>query len=959
MPFGALHLTRTVGFTRLEDSVLLTTAELVEGVGRASYRALARVWDRILWPFTPFAQRTADQLRKRRWKLQNLWWRRRPDTELTVAVGNTQLLLTHDVQGSNFAAAASIADGGGGGSNASNADGGDAGGGGVDLIVPWEPELWQAECELPCADVELLDSAADVALLDSDADVELLAASAAEQQCSSEDGEEAACAICLARVSREPFQLPCGHQFCLGCVRAALLVKPQCPMCRADVSKAQMMESGILETGAASCGALRSDLLILAGQLDGRAVDLRDPTDEMATRMHQVGICVASVCRRYSFHSLVSVDDQRWMEAVGLQTMTFEPYLHHLSIRSHMQRRIVAAIAGHAAGLRSQQTCAHADVCQALQEAIANAQYMLTAPLWLDSNCVEIEPAYIAIETTCKPEDAHEVKNPPAGTHHLFMTGEQFAAAYGDDDEDEDGDGAAPSSSQPSSSSSQPCGLRLPMSTLLLRAALRVVLEPNFLARAAEDECHADKWLAGLAFLSMILLNLMNERNAESFGCTASVARALFGCLVNYHYPVWSLQLAGRLVLTSHVRLAWFDDVPLSFEELNTEELKAISIEAFAHMQYKYQDVLRLFCRHVVCKHSPVHIDGAHDVKLLTNAYITGLTRARPSHHDVVKLARSPTLGYKDMLISHPICRAVLIVWGYGRTNQSYKIVDVAGNNHESDTHNRLHSALWAALGWQTQLVTGGLVTPDNGGGSAQGKAPVPADVQLPREDAALVYAQRRACAHSALLRLHPDGKLTRIWSDLVDEGLLRPVYPDFVIEQRLMASDWAALAALVYKYSSSMVYHGTSRAMMYHVCGPPANHNGWPPPHPVDVVEQWKRTVLPGLEARFVTPPPAHLWPRGGMPRWPPDSQAINAIRSWYLRTRVPAAVFVLRLTATAVDTRRRGGPALAPSARHHPLAAPIRGSVVKKKRVAKGKPAAPIRRSVVKKKRVAKGKR
>ena len=73
----------------------------------------------------------------------------------------------------------------------------------------------------------------------------------------------------------------------------------------------------------------------------------------------------------------------------------------------------------------------------------------------------EVEEALSVVEAlldgenveACKPEDAHEVMNPPASTHHLFLTGEQFEAAYGDDGVDEDGDAAAaPSSSQPSSS---------------------------------------------------------------------------------------------------------------------------------------------------------------------------------------------------------------------------------------------------------------------------------------------------------------------------------------------------------------------------------------------------------------------------------------------------------------------------------------------------------------------------
>ena len=44
------------------------------------------------------------------------------------------------------------------------------------------------------------------------------------------------CAVCTDIMS-SPATLPCGHSFCLGCVRAALSVREECPACRAKASK--------------------------------------------------------------------------------------------------------------------------------------------------------------------------------------------------------------------------------------------------------------------------------------------------------------------------------------------------------------------------------------------------------------------------------------------------------------------------------------------------------------------------------------------------------------------------------------------------------------------------------------------------------------------------------------------------------------------------------------------------
>ena len=105
-----------------------------------------------------------------------------------------------------------------------------------------------------------------------------------------------------------------------------------------------------------------------------------------------------------------------------------------------------------------------------------------------------------------------------------------------------------------------------------------------------------------------------------------------------------------------------------------------------------------------------------------------------------------------------------------------------------ADTHGRKHSLVWVALGWGGLEATGGVLPPGVGGGSAQGKSPIPNDffwqhlapgvkiAEAPKEVYALAvqaYAQRRAKG-LGVLRLLQQEETT--YAKLVMTEQIRPI---------------------------------------------------------------------------------------------------------------------------------------------------------------------------------------
>ena len=78
------------------------------------------------------------------------------------------------------------------------------------------------------------------------------------------------CSVCYETYeengAKEPHTLPCGHTFCLGCIE--LLVKrdkPQCPVCRAELSKSTPLDSypknfSLIQTINTLLGTMKSGL---------------------------------------------------------------------------------------------------------------------------------------------------------------------------------------------------------------------------------------------------------------------------------------------------------------------------------------------------------------------------------------------------------------------------------------------------------------------------------------------------------------------------------------------------------------------------------------------------------------------------------------------------------------------------------------------------------------------------
>ena len=90
-------------------------------------------------------------------------------------------------------------------------------------------------------------------------------------------------------------------------------------------------------------------------------------------------------------------------------------------------------------------------------------------------------------------------------------------------------------------------------------------------------------------------------------------------------------------------------------------------------------------------------------------------------------------------------------------------------------------------------LVTGGFQTPHAPGGSAWGKSPIPSDVQ---DDRQRVYLERLARIQEYLT----SGLSIEA---LEQQGKIRPIFPEWVREQRLMASDFVSLTSLAYTFTA------------------------------------------------------------------------------------------------------------------------------------------------------------
>ena len=525
---------------------------------------------------------------------------------------------------------------------------------------------------------------------------------------------------------------------------------------------------------------------------------------------------------------------------------------------------------------------------------LQEAQFLTTMPLWLDRCGQERIPQWIAHETMLKPEDANPLaKSPTGAAASIVLSYDEIRTlllAFDRSESDGESESECRTGSEMDSTYVR----------LLQTTPIWTMLVKDLHASLQAPAAHVDPELrlAQLMFFTMLCANAANHDLAAALSCSEAVCSQLRGRVVNNHCPTWLQQPANRLMLDSKEGLATTDSIPLCFTTANFDEVKANSLRATAWLLWHFLDINALLLRHVRHPSTPVHNDCASEVKLMLFGYEMGWLARKPLLEDVVSMLASTQKAAhgKGVLTPHPVCHVKFVFWGYTRTASSHQSARAV---HPSDTFGRLNSACWVALGWGGCMATGGVMPPGVAGGSAQGKSPTPNDVtvggSISRAEAANIYAERRELAVAVL-------RDEQVWLNMQAVGRLRSIHVDWVRITRLQACDFVAVVSLVYRFTAPGMFsfaftrsrHGGGR-MMWHVCGPGDDSlPAWPP----DVRqehEQWLVHV-PGVKREYMCDPPVGLWKRGCMPIFPRDpAQAVDLL-CWWSRAHVPACVWQLK---------------------------------------------------------------
>ena len=129
---------------------------------------------------------------------------------------------------------------------------------------------------------------------------------------SKRSSEALRCPICWDQLIG-PVATPCGHTFCSQCIRSALNVKKECPVCRVAISSHRALRDAPDEVREAAASS--SGLLPMAGQPAREEVGLvtsAAPADAWSctrcTMLNADGLerCSACACRRPSAHQPVT-----------------------------------------------------------------------------------------------------------------------------------------------------------------------------------------------------------------------------------------------------------------------------------------------------------------------------------------------------------------------------------------------------------------------------------------------------------------------------------------------------------------------------------------------------------------------------------------------------------------------------------------------------------------------------
>ena len=597
------------------------------------------------------------------------------------------------------------------------------------------------------------------------------------------------------------------------------------------------------------------------------------------------------------------------IDVLGMQHATAHVYLEHVHTRTRFGLRFLALLCAQCLGIgifhRQQAdgtgawapaTAAGMRAAHAYNQEMSGALYAATMPLWLHSDGSELLPACIAHETMLKPEDVQHAKGGRGRhTEHVFLTHAEVCSILCTDDEGS-GDPQRDSPGAYQHMHNTPVWNMIVMALHRRLGELRSSLEAGGIGRDALLAVRRD-WLAVHVYFTLMLANAANEALPAALGCAADVCMRLRGRVVDMHTPAWLKQPANRLCMSSARGMASTDSIPISFAASNFDELKKISLRAAAYLMHAYVDLWRLMFMHVRHPDTHVHCDSASEVKLLLFCREMGWLAQRPLFEDTVSMFMLSCGHKKTSLTStHPLCHVKLVIWGYTCTQLCHQ---TSRASMRSDTYGRVNGLVWCALGWRGGMATGGFMPPGVAGGSAQGKSPTPND--YPHEnDYADVYAARRLMCMSAL-------RSQEAWHTMVQDGRLRGIFPDLVRVVRLQACDYAAVVALVYRYTKvsdgSMPAfpvafgtrrHGYGERMLWHVCGARQQCElAWPP----DVARQHESWLMHVVGTRtFMCEPPRYLWQKGAFPRWPKTVMEAMHVLDWWEKACVPSKVYELR---------------------------------------------------------------
>ena len=710
---------------------------------------------------------------------------------------------------------------------------------------------------------------------------------------------------------------PCGGHFCCTCMQQYVNGKLEglqstgimplfpCPCCR-YLLPLSFVDTIVpfLRLYAAlpmpKCQELAELALMLTqGLLDGQVSpysDTRYPTLDSLTSP------VLMACESFPAWKLLEEElrTSQMFGSLGVTAMTFKPYLDAIRENTTTGKRVLALLCANALGWQRREELFREDWLQtaSVQGALRDGVFITTAPLWLETDQPECWPLWLAEETMLKPEDTFNAK-PTEATMSLFLSKEEARALANEQLSDMDG-----SDLHAERARLIHLWREQPLWTRLLGAFHQQLLD----AHAQGD---LERALAAMFYASIVAANAANPRASFAFGIEPShLCTALEGRLMNYHDAPqgWIRQLAcTRLKLDSSERVATIDSVCLSLRKFNVQTLKAavdkngagLSGKGFALLCHKFADVNRVAMRHVRHPNTKMMVDSASDLKILLGLYTCGALLNHPSLGDLVRYACA-----KDYFKNHPhvLANYNIVVTGAGRTASSHIATDAA---QPSDTFNRLHSFAFVFLGWHSQVVLGGLLPPTTQGGSPQGKMPVANEDKL-EFHRGILLAQR------ILLLAHTSGKHLK---DLAEHHAeLRSIYPDFISEQRLMASDLVSVTGTIFKYGRHGPGYGGTPPDIFHVCGP--QFEGTVPPllpWPPDLAGQ--HAIL--HQGRYLTPPPVELWPGPTQfPRKPTSWLQYLDLCRWWEKVQLSAETFTLLTQRSASDVssplmkRKRGSP-------------------------------------------------